>query len=86
MNIKPLGARVLIEVKEAETKTASGIIIPDSAQQKQPRGTVVAIGTDKNIEVKVGDTVLYAQFSANEINVDNKNYVLIKSEDIMAIM
>ncbi len=86
MNIKPLGNRVLIEVKEAETKTASGLIIPDSAKEKQPRGTVVAIGTDEKIEVKVGDTVLYTKFAANEVNVDGKNYVIVKSEDIMAIL
>jgi len=86
MNIKPLGARVLIEVKEAETKTASGIIIPDSAQEKQPRGTVLAIGNDKTIEVKVGDVVIYSKFSGNEIKENGKSYMIVKNEDLIAVI
>lgn len=86
MNIKPLGSRVLIEVKEAETKTASGLIIPDSAQEKQPRGTVLAVGSDEKIEVKPGDTVIYSKFAATEIEDEGKNLVIVKNEDIIAII
>ena len=86
MNIKPLGDRVLIERKEAEQKTASGIIIPNSAQKKQPQGTVIAVGTAENMDVKKGDNVLYTERMAEEIEADGKKYIIVKQADIIAII
>lgn len=90
MNIKPLGLRVLALPEEAETKTASGIIIPDSAQEKQQRAKVVAISkeleNEENNELKVGDTVLYGKYSGTELNINNTDYLMLKKEDILAIV
>jgi len=90
MNIKPIGKRVLIEACEAESRTVSGIIIPDTAKEKQQKGKVLAISAevtkDENNVMKVGDTVLYGKYSGTEINVDGKNYLMINSEDILAII
>jgi len=90
MNVKPLGLRVLIERQEAESKTASGIIIPDSAKEKQQKGTVVAISKEledkKKNELKVGNTVLYGKYAGTEINVDGKDYLMLNKEDILAII
>ncbi len=89
MNIKPLADRVLIEPKEAETKTASGIFIPDTAKEKPQQGTVVAVGNgkkDEPMELKVGDTVLYGKYSGTEISVDGKNYLMMRQSDVLAIM
>ena len=85
MNIKPLGERVLIEQIEAETKTASGLIIPDSAQEKPLQAKVVAIGEEVKI-LKTGDTVLYAKFTGTELNIDNKNYIMLEVSDILATL
>lgn len=90
MNIKPLGKRVLIEALEAETKTSSGIIIPDTAKEKQQRGTVVAVSLElekeENNQIKVGDTVLYGKYSGTELNIDKKNFLMVNSEDVLAII
>ena len=89
LNIKPLADRVLVEPLEAETKTASGIIIPDSAKEKPQQGVVIAVGAGKKDEpmtVKVGDKVLYGKYSGNEISVDGKNYLIIHESDIFAII
>ncbi len=85
MNIKPLGERVLIEQIEAETKTASGLIIPDSAQEKPLQAKVVAIGEEVKV-LKTGDTVLYAKFTGTELNIDNKNYIMLEVSDILATL
>ena len=80
LNIKPLADRVLVEPLEAETKTASGIIIPDSAKEKPQQGVVIAVGAGKKDEpmtVKVGDKVLYGKYSGNEISVDGKKYLIM---------
>jgi chaperonin GroES len=84
-NIKPLGARVLVEKAEVEEKTASGIIIPDSAKESQNRGKVLAIGKDVE-DVKVGDTVLYGKYNGTEIKENDKEYMIINSEDLLAIV
>lgn len=87
--IKPLADRVLIEPTEAEAKTSGGIFIPDSAQEKPQKGKVIAVGPgtkDVKIEVKVGDTVLYGKYSGTEINVDNKDYLIMSQSDIIAIL
>ena len=89
MNIQPLGERVLIEPLAAETKTASGIIIPDTAKEKPSRGTVLATGKTadgKDLDVKKGDTVLYGKFAGTEVELDNKNYLIMEQADILAIL
>ena len=89
LNIKPLADRVLVEPLEAETKTASGIIIPDSAKEKPQQGVVIAVGAGKKDEpmtVKVGDKVLYGKYSGNEISVDGKKYLIMHESDIFAII
>ena len=83
VKIKPLGMRVLVQPVEAETKTASGIIIPDSAQEKQLQAKVIAV-SDEVKEVKLNDTVLYAKFSGTEINSDGKDYLMLEVSDILA--
>ena len=90
MNVKPLGQRVLIERLEAETKTASGIIIPDSAQEKQQKGKIIAISKeiedDEKNQLKVGHTVIYGKYSGSELNVDDKDYLMMNVEDVLAIV
>ncbi len=89
VKLKPLADRVLIEPKEAETKTASGIFIPDTAREKPQQGKVVAVGPgikDEKMEVKVGDLVLYGKYSGTEITVDGKDYLIMKQTDIFAIV
>ena len=87
--IKPLADRVLIEPKEAEVKTASGIFIPDTAKEKPQQGTVLAAGPgkkDEPMEVKVGDEVLYGKYAGTEVTVDDKKYLIVKQSDILAIV
>jgi chaperonin GroES len=89
VNIKPLADRVLIEPKEAEEKTASGLYIPNTAKEKPQRGTVVATGPgkkDEPMEVKVGDEVLYGKYSGTEISVENKDYLIMRVSDILAVV
>lgn len=87
--IRPLADRVLIEPKEAETKTASGIYIPDTAKEKPQQGAVLAAGPGKKddpMEVKVGDNVLYGKYAGTEVTVDAKTYLIVKQSDILAIL
>lgn len=89
LNIQPLADRVLIEPQEAETKTASGIYIPDSAKEKPQQGKVVAVGKgkkDHEMTVKVGDTVLYGKYSGSELKFDGKDYLIMREDDILAII
>lgn len=89
MNIKPLADRVLVEAKEAETKTASGLYIPDTAKEKPQQGTIVATGNgkkDEPMELKTGDIVLYGKYSGTEINVDGKDYLMMRQSDVLAII
>ena len=89
INLKPLADRVLVEPQEAETKTASGIIIPDSAQEKPQQGKVVAVGNGKKDEpmtVKVGDTVLYGKYGGTELKHEGKDYLIMREADIMAVV
>lgn len=89
VNIQPLGDRVLVEPAPAETKTAAGIIIPDTAKEKPQRGTVVAIGAGKKDEpmtVKAGDLVLYGKYSGTEITVDGTEFLIMRESDIYAII
>lgn len=89
VNVKPLADRVLVEPAEAETKTAGGIIIPDSAKEKPQRGTVIAVGGGKKDEpmtVKVGDAILYGKYSGTEISVEGKDYLIMRESDIFAVV
>lgn len=86
MNIKPLADRVLIEPTAAETKTASGLYIPDTAKEKPLQGKVVAIGDSDEINVKVGDTVIYARYSGVEISQDGINYLIMPVKEVLAIL
>lgn len=89
LNIRPLADRVVIEPAPAETKTASGIIIPDSAKEKPQEGVVVAVGTGKKDEpltVQVGDKVLYGKYAGTELKLEGKDYLIMREADILAIV
>jgi len=89
VKIKPLADRVVIKAAPAEEKTASGIIIPDTAKEKPQRGTIVAVGPGKKDEpmsVKVGDTVLYGKYAGTEINIDGEDYLIMRESDIFAVI
>ena len=89
LNIRPLADRVLIEPLEAETTTASGIIIPDNAKEKPQKGTVVAAGAgtkDEPVTVKVGDSVLYGKYAGTELKLEGKDYLIMRESDILAIV
>lgn len=89
ISIRPLADRVLVEPAAAETKTASGIIIPDTAKEKPQQGKVVAVGNGKKDEpmtVKVGDSVLYGKYSGSELKWEGKDYLIMKESDILAII
>jgi len=89
IKIKPLGTRVLIEPFEAEQKTKSGIILPDSAQEKPQQGKVVATGKgteDIPMEVKVGDTVMYGKYSGTELNYEGNDFLIMEQSDILAVI
>lgn len=87
--LKPLADRVLIEPKEAETKTAAGLYIPDTAKEKPQQGTVVAAGPgkkDEPMEVKVGDQVIYGKYAGTEVTFEDKKYLIVKQSDILVIV
>lgn len=89
VNIKPLADRVLVVPAPAEEKTASGIIIPDTAKEKPQKGKVVATGpgkTDEPMTVKVGDHVLYGKYGGTEVTVDGIDYMIMRESDIYAVV
>ncbi len=89
LNIKPLGDRVVVEPAPAEEKTASGIIIPDTAKEKPQQGTVVAVADkdkDNDIRVKTGDKVLYGKYAGTEISINDNDYLIMSQSDILAII
>ena len=89
IKIKPLADRVVIEPLAAETKTASGIYIPDSAKEKPQQGKVLAVGKgtkDEPTTVKVGDTVLYGKYAGTELKLDGGDYLIMRESDIFAIL
>lgn len=87
MTVKPLGDRVLIKMKEVETKTASGLFIPQTAQEKTTTGTVVAVGDDKDtITVKVGQKVMYDKYAGTSIKIDNVDHLIVSMGDLIAIV
>ena len=89
ISIKPLSDRVVVEPLEAETKTASGLYIPDSAKEKPQQGKVVAIGNgtkDEPLTVKINDNVLYGKFAGTELKLDGQDYLIMRESDIFAIL
>ena len=89
MSIKPLADRVLIKPADAEEKTASGIIIPDSAKEKPLKGKVIAVGNgtkDEEMVLKEGDQVLYGKYAGTEIELDDNKYLIMRQSDVLAII
>lgn len=87
--LKPLADRVLIEAAPAEEKTASGIIIPDTAKEKPLQGKVIAVGPgkkDEPVTLKEGDTVLYGQYSGTEIKIDGSDYLIMRESDVYGVL
>ncbi|KAB8125702.1 co-chaperone GroES [Gracilibacillus oryzae] len=92
--LKPLGDRVIIEVVEQEEKTASGIVLPDSAKEKPQEGRVVAVGSGRvadngekiALEVNEGETVIYSKFAGTEVKYEGKEYLILRESDILAIV
>jgi chaperonin GroES len=93
MNLKPLGDRVILKQQEAEEKTQSGIILPDSAREKPQAAVVVAVGPGKEedghkieMQVKEGDKVIYSKYSGTEVKFDDEEYIIVSQKDIMAVV
>jgi chaperonin GroES len=89
IKIKPLEDRVLVQPMEAEERTASGLIIPDSAKEKPQKATVVAVGPgnkDVDMQVKVGDVVLYGKYAGTELSDGGKDYLIMRQSDILAVI
>ena len=85
--IQPLGSRVLVLVLAQENRTASGLVIPDTAKDKPQRGEVVAIGDDTDvIKVAVGDRVLFPKYTGTEVKLDDRDHLIIESTDLLAIL
>ena len=83
-NIQPLGARVLIRPLEQESRTNSGIYVPETAKEKPQTGVVVAVGDDEDMKLKVDDKVLFAKYTGNEIKLDGTDYLLVEESDVLA--
>ena len=93
VNIKPLEESVLIQIKEAESTTASGLVIPDSAKEKPQEGVVIAAGPGRfdgddrvPMDIKVGDTVVFSKYGGTELKYDGEEYLLLNSRDVLAII
>ena len=92
--IKPLGDRVVIEVSEGDVKTASGIVLPDTAKEKPQKGKVVEVGTGKvldngqriALDVKAGDSIIFSKYAGTEVKVEGKDYLIVSERDILAIV
>lgn len=94
MALKPLGDRIVVKTLEAETKTKSGLVLPDTAKEKPQEAKVVAVGSGKllddgsvkSLEVKTGDKVLYGKYSGTEVKVNGEEYLILKEEDVLAVV
>ncbi len=94
MAIQPLHDRIVVEAAAKEQKTAGGIILPDSAQEKPQRGTVLAVGPGKRLDsgqlasigINVGDTVLYGKYGGTEVKVDGQDLIILRAEDVLAVL
>ncbi|PIE34458.1 MAG: co-chaperone GroES [Ilumatobacter coccineus] len=86
-SVQPLGSRVLVEILEEEATTASGLVIPDTAREKQQKGVVTAVGDDDEmITVKVGERVLFPKYSGTELTLNGKEYLIIDATDLLAVL
>lgn len=94
MNLRPLADRVVVEPMEKEERTASGIILPETAKEKPQEGEVVAVGPGRRdeegklipMDVKKGDIVLFAKYAGTEVKIEDKKYLILKESDILAIV
>jgi chaperonin GroES len=92
--LKPLGDRIVIELVETEEKTASGIVLPDTAKEKPQEGKVVAVGTGRvlengervALEVAAGDTIIFSKYAGTEVKYEGKEYLILRENDILAIV
>jgi chaperonin GroES len=84
INLQPMGTRVLIQPLDQESKTASELLLPETAKEKPQTGLVVAVGDDEEIKLKVNDKVLFAKYSGTEFKLDGAEYLLLESSDILA--
>lgn len=94
MNLKPIGDKVIVEILKAEDKTKGGIILPDTAKEKPQEAKVIAVGSGKTLangkviplDVKAGDIVIFGKYSGSEVKVDDKEYLIIEFDDILAVV
>lgn len=93
MNIKPLGDRIVIKVLEKEEKTKGGIVLPDTAKEKPQKGEVLAVGSGEiidgkkvELEVKVGDQIIFSKYAGTEIKLDDEEYLILRQNDVLAIL
>jgi chaperonin GroES len=93
VSIKPLEDRIVVQANEAETTTASGIVIPDTAKEKPQEGTVLAVGpgrfengTRLPLDIQVGDTVIYSKYGGTEVKYNNEEYLVLSSRDVLAVI
>ncbi|MEY4373722.1 MAG: hypothetical protein RL219_2491 [Actinomycetota bacterium] len=95
MNLKPLDDRIVVKPNQAEERTASGLVIPDTAKEKPQQGTVLAVGTGRRsestgelipLDVKVGDTVVYSKYGGTEITVGGEDLLILSSRDVLAVV
>lgn len=85
--IKPLGENIFIKILKEDLKTKSGIVLPETTNtEKTQEGEIIAVGDDKNIKVKKGQRIIFAKYSGTEIKIKNENYLILKNEDILAIV
>ena len=92
--LRPLGDRIIIELVEVEEKTASGLVLPDSAKEKPSQGKVVAVGTGRvldngtrvELEVKEGDTIIFSKYSGTEVKYEGNEYLILKETDVLAVI
>lgn len=91
MKLKPIGERIVVKMIEVEEKTASGIVLPSSAKEKPQIAEVVAVSnelkdSENNIDIKVGDKIIYSKYSGTEVKLENDEYIIVKTEDVLAIV
>ncbi len=94
MNLKPLGDRLVVEPRERESTTASGLVLPETAKEKPQEGEVIAVGPGRRdedgkrieMDVQVGDVVLYAKYGGTEVKIDDKKLLILKESDVLAIV
>lgn len=90
MNLRPIGERIVVKMVEIDKKTVSGIVLPSSAKEKPQIAEVIAVSntmnSKDNFDIKVGDKVIYSQYSGTEVKLDSENYIVVRAEDVLAIV